>query len=88
MSTIKAQLIKAKENIIHEMLVSDIIEACLITETCLRSDINDVTWVCASSLHTNEFRMSTVNRQQGRGGGLALLHNKEIKVKWKEQGSR
>ena len=60
----------------------------IITETWLRSDINDDTWVWASSLNTNEFRMSTVNKQQGRGDRLALIHNKEIKVKLIEQGSR
>ena len=62
------------------MLVSNRNEVCLITETWLRSDINDDTWVLTSSLNTNEFRMSTVNRQQGRGCGVALKHNKEIKV--------
>ena len=70
------------------MLVCDRIEVCLITETWLRSDVNNDTWVRASSLNTNEFRMNTVNREQGRGGGLLLIHNKEIKVILKEQGSR
>ena len=79
MSTINVQLIKAKENIIHETLVSERIEACLITETLLRSDINDM-WVQTPPLKINKFRMSTVNRQQGGGGGLALIHNKEVKV--------
>ena len=32
--------------------------------------------------------MSTVNRQNGRGDGLALVYNKEIKVKLKEQECR
>ena len=45
LSTVNAQLIKVKENIIHEMLVSDRIEACLITETWLRSVISGDTWV-------------------------------------------
>ena len=63
------------------MLVSDRIEVCLLTETLLRSDINDNTWVWASPLSTTEFRISTLNRQEGKGGGLALIHNKEIKVK-------
>ena len=85
MSTINAQSTKAKENIIHETLVSDRIKVCVITETWLRSDINDNTWVHASPLNTNGFRMSTVNRQQSRGGGLTLMHNKEIKVKLKER---
>ena len=66
------------------MLVSDRIEVCLIKETWLRFDINDVTWMWASSLSTNEFRMSTENGQHGRGGGPAPIHNKEIKVKLKE----
>ena len=88
LSTINVQLIKSKENIIYKMLVSDRIEVCLITETCLTSDNDDDTWVLASSLNTNQFRMTTVNRQKGRGSGLALIHNKEIKVKLKEQGSR
>ena len=83
-----AQLIMAKENIIHEILVSDRIQVCLITETWLRSNISNDTWVWSSSLCTNEFRMSTVNRQQGRGGGLALIHKNEIKVKLKEKGNR
>ena len=43
LSTINAQSIKAKENIIHDTLVSHRIEVCLITETWLRSDINDDT---------------------------------------------
>ena len=68
------------------MLVSNRIEVCLIVETSLRPVIEDDTWVQASSLITNKFRMSTVNRQNDRGGGLALVYNKEIKVKLKEQG--
>ena len=44
--------------------------------------------IWASSLNMHEFIMSHVNRQQGVGGGLALIHNKEIKVKLKEQGNR
>ena len=71
LSTINAQLIKSQEIMIHEMLVGDRIDVCLITETWLRPDIDDDTWVQASSLNTNQFRMSTVNRQKGRGGGLA-----------------
>ena len=59
-----------------------------ITGTWLRSNIDGDTWEQPSSLNTCQFRMSTVNRQKGRGGGLALVHNKEIKVKLKEQGSR
>ena len=86
LSTINAQSIKAKENIIHEMLVSHRIKVCLITGTWLRSDINDDTWVWASSLSTKKFRMSTLNRQQG--SRLALIHNKEFKIKLKEWGSR
>ena len=70
------------------MLVSNRIEVCLITETWLRPVIEDDTWVQALSLNTNQFRMNTVNRQNGRGGGLALVYNKEIKVKLKEQGCR
>ena len=81
LSTINAQSIKSKENMIHEMLVSDRIEVCLITETWLRPVIEDDTWVQASSLNTSQIRMSTVNRQNGRKGGLALLYNKEIKSK-------
>ena len=66
------------------MLVSDRIEVCLITETWLRSDINDDTWVWVSSFNTNQFKMSSVNRKQGKTCGFALIHNKEIKVKLKE----
>ena len=39
----------------HEMLVSDRIEVCLIRETWLRPNIDDDTWVQASSLNTNQF---------------------------------
>ena len=63
LSIINIQLMKAKENIIHEMLVSDTIEVCLITETWLRSDTDGDTWVQAPSLNINQFIMSTVNRQ-------------------------
>ena len=84
LSTINAQLIKSVEN----MLVSDRIEVCLTTETWLRPDIDDDAWLQASSLNTNQFRMSIINRQKGREGRLALVHKKEIKVKLKEQGCR
>ena len=63
LSTINAQSIKGKENIIHETLVSDRTEVCLITETWLRSNINDDTWIESSPQNTNEFRMRAVNRQ-------------------------
>ena len=64
MSAINAHSIKSKKNIIHEMLVNDRIDVCIITETWLRSDIDDNTWVGASSLKINQFRISTVNRQR------------------------
>ena len=51
----------------------------------VRPDINDDTWRQTSSLNTNQCRMSTVNRQKGRGVGLALVHKREIKVKLKDQ---
>ena len=61
-------------------------DACVLTETWLKDTDKHVTLVNCSSLNTNSYRISTSNRPNRQGGGLALVYKSSLSVKTLEQG--
>ena len=55
------------------------IDISVLTETWLQSE--DQLWIQTCDLNINQFRIQTVNRNNGRGGGLAIVYRKNYKVK-------
>ena len=52
----------------------------LFTETWLRNNDEDRTWLDCSVLNNNDYKAKTSNRADRIGGGIALIHKDSIKV--------
>ena len=50
------------------------LDALLITETWLQNTDEDNTWLQASEFHKDDHKIFNINRQDKRGGGIALLN--------------
>ena len=57
------------------------LDALDITETWLQNTVEDDTWLQASEFHKDGHEISNINRQDKRGGGIALLYSSKYKVK-------
>ena len=74
---------KGKETILQEYLNSTKIDAFIITETWLKDNKLDKTWVLRSELNNNGCCLLNVNRPtntKARGSGIALVLNVNIKL--------
>ena len=67
------QSVKNKQLILHQYLVENNIDLCVLTETWLRDTEADQVWLQCSSLNNNGFKCFTSNRQDRREGDLALI---------------
>ena len=56
------------------------LDALLITETWLQNTEDD-TWLQASEFHKDGHQIPNINRQDKRGGGIALLYSTKYKIK-------
>ena len=73
------QSIKNKDTLLLDHLVDVKSDLCLITETWL-SDSDDA-WIATSDIMFNGYKLSNINRNQRRGGGLALAYKNNLNVK-------
>ena len=67
------QSVKNKQLILHQYLVENKINLCILTETWLRNTEADQAWLQCSMINNSGFKCFTSNRQDRRGGGLALI---------------
>ena len=67
------QSVKNKQLILHQYLVENNIDLCVLTERWLRDTEVDQVWLQCSLLNNNGFKCFTSNRQHRRGGGIALI---------------
>ena len=74
-----AQSIKNKDGIILEHLTAGKIDIAVVTETWLKDD--DGIWLQGSNINKGCYRTYTSNRSMKRGGGLAVIGNKNVDVK-------
>ena len=73
------QSIKNKDTLLLDHLVNVKLDLCLIMETWL-SDSDDA-WIATSDIMCNGYKLSNINRNQWRGGGLALAYKNNLNVK-------
>ena len=77
---INAQSVRNKDTLLTQEFVTNNIDVTLITETWLNDTPQDTAWLHQSNLLQPGYVISTHNRPT-RGGGLALLHQQDMKVK-------
>ena len=63
-----------------EYIVNNGIDACVESETWLKNNDEDKVWVACSILNRDGNKISTANRLDRTGGGLALIYNNKLKV--------
>ena len=73
--------VKPKEDDLLTYFNTSHTNACIFTETWLRSTDSDEAWTACMALNTNNCRMITSNRNNRHGGGLALAHKVTLLVK-------
>ena len=88
LSTVNIQSIKLKDDNLLGYLLESKTDLCIVTETWL-SDENekDGAWVSCTYLNKVPFKISTSNRKNHRGGGLALIHKVVLSSNLCQEGS-
>ena len=88
LSTVNIQSIKSKDDDFFEYLLESKTDLCVVTETWLGDENEeDGTWVSCTHLNKAPFKISTSNRKNCRGGGLALIHKAVLLTNLLEEGS-
>ena len=88
LSTVNIQSIKSKDDDLFEYLVESKMDLCVVTETWLSDENNeDGAWVSCTHLNKAPFKISTSNRKNCRGGGLALIYKAVLLSNLLEEGS-
>ena len=77
---INSQSIKNKDELIAEYLISNNIDACILTETRLTNSNNDKIWLECSEIGQNGYKINNMNRKDRKGGGLAITYENHLKV--------
>ena len=77
LATINTQSLKPKSAMLWNYIIDENIDISVLTETWLQSE--DQLWIQTRDLNINQFRIQTVNRNNGRGSGLAIVYRKIIK---------
>ena len=77
---VNIQSIKNKQLILHEYLVENNINLCVLHEMWLSDTEANQVWLQCSSLTNDGFKCFTSNRQGRTGGGLALISRDSYKV--------
>ena len=75
LGTLNTRSIKSKGELIMENFNKYKLDALLMTETWLENTAEDDTWLEASEFHKDGHEISNINRQDIRGGGIALLYS-------------
>ena len=89
LSLCNAQLIKAKEEIVAEVLEYTKSDIMVVRETWLKElKDNDKVWIESTELLRPSYRMLTANRKGKRGGGNALICKLTLKTKHIRAGTK
>ena len=83
-ATGNVQSLKNKEQPLLHQLIDKDINIMIATETWLRKD--DTIWLDACDLNKDTYRIQSAHHQNGRGGGLALIHRSTSNTKLIAQG--
>lgn len=87
---INARSIKNKDTQMLLTLEDYGLDLCIITETWTNDSEKDQIWHLGTPLNTGNWKLDLVNRQQNRGGGVALAYNKlkfSVTMEWTLQNN-
>ena len=79
-STINARSLKHKENLISEEIHNTNSDITIITKTWLKDTKEDNTWTLSSEFNNDSYQISTKNRRNKRGGGIALVTHRKYAI--------
>ena len=65
---INSQSIKNNDELIAEYLISNNIDACILTETWLINRDNDEIWLECNEIRQNGYKINNINRKDRKGG--------------------
>ena len=80
---VNIQSLKNKDLALRDYLTDNQIDICVTTETQLKNNDADEIWLEACVLNNKGCQLDVVNRNERKGGGIALIHQTKIKVKKK-----
>ena len=80
---VNIQSLRNKDLALRYHLTAYQTDICVTTETWLKNNDADKIWLEASELNNNGYKLDAVNRNKRKGGGIALIHDTNIKVKKK-----
>ena len=84
LSLLNAQSLKNKELMIIDYITQSNLDVCVVTETWFKD--TDKMWIKSSEFNKNGYKIRVHNRDERQGGGLALIHKNNIKVKDIDKG--
>ena len=84
---INPQSIRNKDELIAEYLISNNIDACILTETWLTNSDNDKIWLECREVQQNGYKISNINRKDRKGEGLAIIYKNHLKVNVEKSGA-
>ena len=79
-STVNTRSLKHKENLISEEIHNTNLDITIITETWLKDTEEDNTWTLSSEFNNDSYQISTKNRRDKRGGGIALVTHRKYAI--------
>ena len=85
LATCKIQSLKGKELQVSKLINDHAVGILIITETWLTN--KDKSWCKTTSFNRDNLQLQTVNRQNSRGGGLALISKSHYKVSSIQRGA-
>ena len=85
-ATCNIQSLRYKELQVSQLFTDYALDFLVITETWLNS--NHENWKDTTILNRDNFKLSTVDRKKGKGGGLALIHKAQYPVKLISSGHK
>ena len=78
-ATLNAQSIKNKDQLIADYLLNEHIDVAIVRETWLK-DADNV-WLQGCELNKNGYKISSSNRRNRQGGGVALVYKDSLIIK-------
>ena len=85
-ATCNIQSLRYKELQVSQLFTDYALDFLVITETWLNS--NHENWKDTTILNRGNFKLSTVDHDKGKGGGLALIHKAQYPVKLISSGHK
>ena len=71
---VNIQSLKNKYPALRHYLTDNQIHICVTTETWLKNSDTDEIWLEACVLNNKGYELDSVNRNERKGGGIALIH--------------